>query len=153
QMAFAFCLTVLQGFSRTSKMVVGRDRVIGIILGNLLMSLVFTFIWPVRLRLSVRQALSRSVEALSAMIRGGPEGTSANFQTNLAVARKQALVVRLEPGEDDRSFLIPAIESLFVPIRVISQTADALPASAKEGLRAAADLIASWLSDLARSFT
>jgi len=153
QMAFAFCLTVLQGFSRTSQMVVGRDRVIGIILGNVLMSLVFTFLWPVRLRASVRRALSRSVEALSAMIRGGPEGTSANFQTSLDVARKQAPVARLEPGDDDRSSLIPAIESLFVPIQVISQTTGVLPASAKEELRAAAEPIANWLSDLARSFT
>jgi len=153
QMAFAFCLAVLQGFSRTSHMVVARDRVIGIILGNVLMSLVFTFLWPVRLRVSVRRALSRSVEALSAMIRGGPEETSANFQTNLAVARKQAPVARLEPEEDDRSSLIPAIESLFVPIHVISQTAGVLPASAKEALRAVADPIANWLSDLARSFT
>ncbi len=153
QMAFAFCLAVLQGFSRTSHMVVARDRVIGIILGNVLMSLVFTVLWPVRLRVSVRRALSRSVEALSAMIRGGPEETSANFQTNLAVARKQAPVARLEPGEDDRSSLIPAIESLFVPIHVISQTAGVLPASAKEALHAVADPIANWLSDLARSFT
>src|SRR5258708_16409153 len=117
------------------------------------MSLVFTFLWPVRLRVSVRRALSRSVEALSAIIRGGPEGTSANFQTNLAVAREQAPVARLEPGEDDRSPLIPAIESPFVPVHVISQPTGVLPSTAKEALRAVADPIANWLSDLARSFT
>src|SRR5258708_34272228 len=86
------------------------------------------------------------------MIRGGPEGTSANFQTNLAEARKQAPVARLQPGEDDRSSLIPAIESLFVPIHVISQTAGGLPANAKEALRAVAHPIANWLSHLAPSF-
>src|SRR4051812_8142396 len=47
QIAFAFYLTVLQGFTRTSQMVVGRDRVIGIVVGNLIMSLVFTTVWPV----------------------------------------------------------------------------------------------------------
>ncbi len=34
----AFYLTVLQGFSRTSNLSVGRDRVIGILLGNVLMT-------------------------------------------------------------------------------------------------------------------
>src|SRR5215813_8053723 len=116
QIAYAFCLTVLQGFSRTSHMVVARDRVIGILLGNVIMSLVFTFLWPVRLRVSVRRALSR-------------------------------------PVEDDRSSLIPAIESLFVPIRVISQAQGLLPTNAKEALHAVADPIANWLSDLARSFS
>src|SRR5499433_182223 len=153
QIAFAFCLTVLQGFSRTTHMVVGRDRVIGILLGNVIMSLVFTFVWPVRLRVSVRRALSRSVDALAAMIRGEAKDASASFHKNLAVARKQAPVARLEPGEDDRSSLIPAIESLFVPIQVISQTEGVLPASGKEALHAVADPIANWLSDLARTFS
>ncbi len=161
QMAFAFCLTVLQGFSRTTNMATGRDRMIGILLGNVLMSVVFTYLWPVRLKPSIRQALSRSVEALAAMVRLDKEKTSpadlssaeAAFRTNLDVARKQARLARLEPGEDDPSSLIPEIESLFVPIQVISQTAGALPASAKDGLRAVAEPMANWLSDLARSFT
>ena len=161
QMAFAFCLTVLQGFSRTTNMATGRDRMIGILLGNVLMSVVFTYLWPVRLKPSIRQALSRSVEALAAMVRLDREKTSpadlsraeAAFRANLDVARKQARLARLEPGEDDRSSLIPEIESLFVPIHVISQTAGALPASAKEALRAVADPMTNWLSDLARSFT
>src|SRR5262249_13538069 len=54
QIAFAFCLTVLQGFSRTSHMVVGRDRVIGILLGNVFMSLVFTFLCHLPLRCPVQ---------------------------------------------------------------------------------------------------
>jgi len=154
QIAFAFCLTVLQGFSRTSHMVVGRDRVIGIILGNVIMSLVFTFLWPVRVRVSVRRALSRSLDALAAMIRGEPKGASASFQTNLGIARKQAPVARLEPGEDDRSSMIPVIESLFVPIHVISQLpAGVLPIGAKDALRAVADAIANWLSELAKCVT
>jgi multidrug resistance protein MdtO len=41
QLVFAFYMTVLQGFSRTSEMSVGRDRVIGILLGNVLISVVF----------------------------------------------------------------------------------------------------------------
>ncbi len=101
------------------------------------------------------------MEALAAMVRLDREKTSpadlsraeAAFRANLDVARKQARLALLEPGEDDRSSLIPEIESLFVPIHVISQTAGALPASAKEALRAVADPMTNWLSDLARSFT
>src|SRR5262249_58494238 len=127
-------------------------RAMGFCLGNVIMSLVFTFVRPVRLRVAVRRALSRSVDALAAMIRGEAKDASASFHKNLAVARKQAPVARLEPGEDDRSSLIPAIESLFVPIQVISQTEGVLPASAKEALHAVADPIANWVSDLARPF-
>src|SRR5712692_4659708 len=68
QVALAFYLTVLQGWSRTSKMVVGRDRVIGILLGNVIMSVVFSTLWPVRIKLVVRQSLSRALEALATML-------------------------------------------------------------------------------------
>src|SRR5262249_31160451 len=61
QIAFAFYLSVLQGFSRTTKLSVGRDRVFGILLGNILMSVIFTSLWPVRAAPAQRRALSRAV--------------------------------------------------------------------------------------------
>ena len=49
QIAIAFYLVVLQGYSRTTEMVKGRDRIRGILIGNLLMSIVFLHLWPVRM--------------------------------------------------------------------------------------------------------
>src|SRR2546430_16157704 len=46
QIALAFYLTVLQGLSRTSKMVVRRGRVIRILIGHLIMALGFKTLMP-----------------------------------------------------------------------------------------------------------
>ncbi len=160
QVAFAFYLTVLQGFSRTSKMVVGRDRVIGILLGNLIVYVVFTKLWPVRIKPTVRQALSRAVEALAATLRlasePGPRArlreAETAFHTNLGAALQYAPFRHLEPGDDDRWSLIPAIESLFVRTHaIVHQRLDlrALPPAARDALSTRGESEAKWLSDLA----
>jgi len=160
QVAFAFYLTVLQGFSRTSKMVVGRDRVIGILLGNLIVYVVFTKLWPVRIKPTVRQALSRAVEALAATLRfASGEGRQARlreaetaFHTSLSNALQYAPFRHLEPGDDDRWSLIPAIQSLFIRIHaVVHQGLDLrrVPPAAGEALSALSGNEARWLSDFA----
>ena len=47
QIAFAYLLCVVQGPSPMFDMVVARDRVIGILIGNVVSYLVATYIWPV----------------------------------------------------------------------------------------------------------
>ena len=47
QMAFAFFLCVIQGPSPAFDLTVARDRIIGIMLGNVVVYLIFTNIWPV----------------------------------------------------------------------------------------------------------
>jgi multidrug resistance protein MdtO len=47
QMAFAFFLCVIQGPSPAFDLTVARDRLIGIILGNVVVYLIFANIWPV----------------------------------------------------------------------------------------------------------
>jgi multidrug resistance protein MdtO len=159
QVALAFYLTVLQGFTRTSKMVVGRDRVIGILLGNVIMSVVFNSLWPVRIKPAIRQALSRAVEALAAVMRIGTAGqpglreAEIGFRTHLQTAAQYTPARVMEPGEDSGS-LIPAIESLFVRIHaIVHQRVDlkGLPPAAAEGLSTASESVAKWLSDFAAS--
>ena len=162
QLAFAFYLAVLQGFSRTSRMVVARDRVIGILLGNLIMSVVFTYVWPERIGSTVRRALSRSAEALAATIRcatGQAAGrelheAEAAFHTGLWTAIQSAPTGRMELGDDDPWSLIPAMKALFVRIHAIARQpidVQALPPAAREALSELRESVARWLSDLARA--
>ena len=47
QMALAFLLGVLQGYGPNTSLTVLWDRVVGVLLGNLMMSLVFSVVWPI----------------------------------------------------------------------------------------------------------
>jgi multidrug resistance protein MdtO len=61
QIAFAYFLCVIQGPSPSFDMVVARDRVIGILLGNVVSWFVATRVWPVSVGPRIDMAL-RSVE-------------------------------------------------------------------------------------------
>jgi len=76
QMAFAFFLGVMQGYGPSTDLTVLRDRVVGILLGNVLMSLVFSVLWPVsavdRARASVATALRTLGQLLADDARAKP---------------------------------------------------------------------------------
>jgi multidrug resistance protein MdtO len=161
QIAIAFYLTVLQGFSRTSKLYVGRDRVIGILLGNLLMTVVFASLWPVRIEPTLRQALSRSLEALAAMLRldhparDRLDELEAAFDADLAAARRYAPLRRFE-GRDDPASRLTMVEGLLIPIHAIvgdtvGGAVAAAPPAARNALSASRENAAAWLSALAAS--
>jgi len=65
QIGLAFLLTVLQGFEPSLDMDSARDRIVGILLGNVLVYLIFTRIWPVGVVTGVRSGLSKALAALS----------------------------------------------------------------------------------------
>jgi len=155
QIAFSFYLTVLQGFSRTTKMVVGRDRVIGILLGNLIMSLVFTTIWPVWSKSGVKGALGRAVRSLADAL-SLPPGRAAEaelaFRAGMQKVKQSALQTTFEWGGDRLSPFVRAIESIFVPIHaLIHQPFPSASLSQAEAAarREADEAAAKWLSDLA----
>ncbi|KDB07230.1 Fusaric acid resistance protein conserved region [Burkholderia sp. lig30] len=58
QIAFAFFLSVIQGAGPGFDLTLARDRVIGILLGNIVVYLVFTRIWPVSISQQVDAALA-----------------------------------------------------------------------------------------------
>ncbi|WP_454766284.1 FUSC family protein [Cupriavidus campinensis] len=61
QVAFAFYLCVVQGAAPGFDLTIARDRVIGVMLGNLVVYLVFTRIWPVSIAGRIEQALAALV--------------------------------------------------------------------------------------------
>ncbi|MEI9979175.1 MAG: FUSC family protein [Edaphobacter sp.] len=68
QIAFAYFLCVIQGPSPSFNMVVARDRVIGILLGNVVSYFVATRIWPVSVGPRIDDALHRVKHNLESMV-------------------------------------------------------------------------------------
>jgi multidrug resistance protein MdtO len=157
QIALSFYLTVLQGFSRTSKLYVGRDRVIGILLGNILMSVVFSSVWPVRRAPAERRILSRAIEALAAMLRATRddqlERAAADFYANVTKARQYLPELRFERARGDRGLLLAVVQGLFIPIHAMVRSP--VPASASHAARAALpggnERVSIWLDDIAEA--
>lgn len=65
QIGLAFLLTVLDGFGPSTDMDAARDRVVGILLGNLVVYVIFTQIWPKGAAVEVRERVARALEALA----------------------------------------------------------------------------------------
>lgn len=67
QIAFAFYLCVLQGNGPSYDLGVAADRVIGILIGNAVVYLVFTRVWPVSVAQRIDAGLARLLRRASAM--------------------------------------------------------------------------------------
>ncbi len=67
QIAFAFFLCTIQGSAPAFDMSIARDRVIGILFGNLVVYLVFSNIWPVTVAQRVDSGIATLLRRLGAM--------------------------------------------------------------------------------------
>jgi multidrug resistance protein MdtO len=97
QIAFAFFLGILQGYAPATDLTVLRDRVAGIVLGNVVITLVFTLLWPESAVSRLQTALNEVLEAIGALKRSGDPG-AARVRTAQALVRAQhfSLVRRFE---------------------------------------------------------
>jgi len=68
QIAFAYLLCVIQGPAPSFNMVVARDRVLGILLGNVVSYFVATRIWPVSVGPRIDDALHRVKDNLEGIV-------------------------------------------------------------------------------------
>lgn len=73
QIALAFLLTVLQGFGPGTSLDSGWDRIVGILLGNLVVYLIFTQVWPVSVEGAVRAHLKAALGGLARLAALAPE--------------------------------------------------------------------------------
>ncbi len=105
QIALAFLLTILQGFGPTTSLDAGWDRVVGILLGNLVVYLIFTRIWPVSAEGAVRTHLHGALAGLARLAALPPERrTGAIPDAALALKESGAAeelldLMRFEPLE------------------------------------------------------
>lgn len=105
QVALAFLLTILNGFAPSTSMDSGRDRVIGILLGNVVVYLFFTGIWPKSAASAVGERLRNALAALSRMAvlppagRGEAMADAEIVATEAAAASEQIELLPFEPAD------------------------------------------------------
>lgn len=68
QIGLAFLLTILQGFGPDIQMSAASDRVVGILLGNLVMYLIFTRVWPLGIASTVNDKLNEALDGLTKIL-------------------------------------------------------------------------------------
>ncbi|MFZ6690022.1 FUSC family protein [Undibacterium sp. SXout11W] len=101
QIAFAFFMCVIQGDSPSFNMVSIRDRVIGILFGNLVVHLVYTYVWPTTIAARVDAALDAIIKQMGEL-RFDNTSTAIDLQMSTARAalsniERDLEVLRFEP--------------------------------------------------------
>jgi len=87
QIALAFFMGLLQTYSPANDLTVLRDRVVGILLGNVVMTLVFSSLWPESAITRLRGALADALRGIAALLRS-PQNAATNRQHTVeALAR------------------------------------------------------------------
>jgi multidrug resistance protein MdtO len=99
-MAFAFLLCVVQGPSPAFDLTTARDRVIGILIGNAVVYLVFTNLWPISVGRRIDQAIAALLRHLGAMMTADPQSRRAlasSMQSALAEIETDIDLASYEP--------------------------------------------------------
>jgi multidrug resistance protein MdtO len=87
QIALAFFMGLLQTYSPATDLTVLRDRVVGILLGNVVMTLVFSTLWPESAITRLRGASADALRAIAALLRSPKKAAIYRQHTVEALAR------------------------------------------------------------------
>ena len=113
QIALAFLLTVIQGFGPGTSLSAASDRIVGILLGNAVVYVIFTNIWPVSVKDEVKRRTVAAIAKLKSLagadgpVRQASTGLLASIQTDLGVIREAVDMASYEPrhmrpGKEER---------------------------------------------------
>jgi multidrug resistance protein MdtO len=139
QIGLAFYLSTFQGFGPTLDMQTARDRVVGLLLGNILIFVIFTAIWPVSVAGVARANLVKAVEHLAGLFQS--EEAEATHRAGFLEAIAQAREIMInEPFETESVLtahgrrpidagILAEVQALFVPIAVILELRREMPKS------------------------
>jgi multidrug resistance protein MdtO len=115
QIAFAFFLGILQGYAPATDLTVLRDRVAGILLGNIVITIVFSSIWPQSAMSGVRAALAEALRAIGEVIRRPRNADEARMRIIQALARADhsrtlsLFELRMLPSHARESLSVPSL--------------------------------------------
>ena len=157
QIALAFYLSTLQGFGPTLDMETARDRIVGLLIGNTVIFLIFVTIWPISTASVVRANLAKAVDVLAILFRADSAEQRAAFFRAIAQARS---VMVNEPFEtrsvlaaDGRrqidAGILASVQALFIPVSVLLDLRDdpawqCVPDSTRTMLDAHQTALANW---------
>jgi multidrug resistance protein MdtO len=79
QIALAFFMGLLQTYSPATDLTVLRDRVVGILLGNVVMTLVFSGLWPESAITRLRSTSADALRSIAALLKS-PQDAATNRQ-------------------------------------------------------------------------
>lgn len=105
QVALAFLLTVLQGFGPSISLDTAQGRILGILLGNLVVYLIFTRVWPAPVQGEVRARLASALAGLAQMARLAPAirpnsvGSAAAVESLAGQGEEALRLLPFEPRE------------------------------------------------------
>jgi multidrug resistance protein MdtO len=88
-MAFAMCVT--DPTAPTTNLAIARDRVLGILIGVLVMMVVDAVLWPARARLAMRPAIARSLRSIAGLARVVPEMEEYTTRLRTALRLRSAV--------------------------------------------------------------
>lgn len=179
QIAIAYFACMLSGYGPTLDMEGGRDRIAGILLGDVTVYAVFTTIWPVSIANAVRKNLGQALERLADLITSarpdahGPPADREKLRQGFdkAISGTQASLVndryettrmrpdRLAPDREHRLIdarSVASVQALVLPVSMIValRQPDAGEATAPEGAQDATGeyqgAMAEWFRGCAR---
>ena len=129
QIALALYETVLQGFGPVTDMVSAKDRIIGILLGNVVSYVVLAAIWPVPVQQLVAGSLAEALGKLARLLRQPGSRTEVDeirVQFSEAVVKAQSLMrdelyEGVRPGEVAMNEeLAGQVQALVVPVAMLA---------------------------------
>ncbi len=91
QFAFAFYLSIFQGFEPDVNLTTIRDRLVGILLGTFVSAIMFRYVWPEHATDQLRGALGRVLRALSQLVCLPQAGVAMEESAGKAKALHQSL--------------------------------------------------------------
>jgi multidrug resistance protein MdtO len=168
QIGLAFYLVVLHGTGPTVDMYTARDRVIGILLGNVVIFVIFTTVWPVSVASVVRTNVAKALGQLAALgdLGGGADGSISQsarsaineaFRQAIAQARASLVNDRFETSAMRRTAtrrpidtaVVAEIGRLFVPVSMMldliaSPAWRDVPQSTREAIAAYQRALEEW---------
>jgi multidrug resistance protein MdtO len=118
QVAFAFFLGILQGYAPATDLTVLRDRIAGILLGNIVITIVFSSFWPQSASSGVRAALAEALRAIGEVIRRPRSAEEARMRTVQALVRADHMrtlslfELRMLPNHVRESVTVPSVATI-----------------------------------------
>ena len=118
QIAFAFFLGILQGYAPATDLTVLRDRIAGIVLGNIAITIIFGTFWPQSARSAIRAALADALRAIAEVIRRPRDAAVARMRAIQALVRADHLrtltlfELRMLPSHVRESLNVPSVASV-----------------------------------------